>query len=154
MSETIRAYTFRVVLLGSANPSITRTFTLPASSTFQHLHHAIQYSFDWQNSHLHEFTFEPTRTDGAAGVISFDSPTVLMNVGMEKNQNNDEFMGGNSNSYFNEKKLKLSDIWEEDGKARKKVVRNGQVVSLYYLYDFGVSAHHSPFTQRFNWFII
>lgn len=30
LSETTRAYSFRVTLLGSRNPSITRTFTIPS----------------------------------------------------------------------------------------------------------------------------
>src|ERR1700729_1678702 len=137
MSESSHAYTFRVVLLGSRNPSITRTFTLPASSTFQLLHHAIQYSFGWQNSHLHEFTFEPTRTERATGMISLNQRTVLANIGTGQDDNYDDF-GGNGGLYFDEKELKLNDVWEENGKARKSLERNGQVVSLYYLYDFGV----------------
>lgn len=138
MSGTIRAYTFRVTLLGSRNPAITRTFTLPVSSTFQRLHHAIQYTFDWNNSHLHEFTFEPTRTEKANGMISFNPRNVLVTIGMGKHA--DDYFEGNQVLYFEESKLKLSDIWEGNGKARKNVLENGQVVSLYYLYDMGVSA--------------
>jgi hypothetical protein len=52
----------------------------------------------------------------------------------------DDFGGDLGQLYFNEWELKLSDVWEEDGKARQSVVRGGQVVPLYYLYDFGVSA--------------
>jgi hypothetical protein len=75
-----------------------------------------------------------------------------MNIGMGKDQNGDDFAGGNGNLYFDETKLKLSDIWEESGKARKDAVRNGQVASLYYLYDFGVSAPPFSIAQGINWF--
>lgn len=59
---------------------------------------------------------------------------------MGKDDDGDDFGGGNNASYFDEKELKLNDVWEEDGRARQSVIRNGRVVSLYYLYDFGVSA--------------
>ncbi|TFY77672.1 hypothetical protein EWM64_g6338 [Hericium alpestre] len=51
-------YTFRVELAESSNPAIYRIFALPATATFERLHYAIQYSFGWQNCHLHEFVFE------------------------------------------------------------------------------------------------
>jgi hypothetical protein len=147
MSNTIRAYTFRVELLGSHDPSITRTFTIPASSTFQRLHHAIQYTFGWQNSHLHAFTFEPARTEISTGAISLSPQTVLMNIGMGE-ENASDYSGIESGvPYFFEKELRLSDVWEENGKARRSVVRHGQVVSLYYLYDFGVSAANLRLTN-------
>jgi hypothetical protein len=72
-------------------------------------------------------------------MISLSPRTVLMSVGMGQDEDVDRFGGRNSRLYFHEKELKLSDVWEDNGKARKSVVRNGQVVSLYYLYDFGVS---------------
>jgi len=62
-----------------------------------------------------------------------------MSVGMGQDEDVDCFGGRNNRPYFHEKELKLSDVWEDNGKVRKSVVRNGQVVPLYYLYDFGVS---------------
>lgn len=71
-------------------------------------------------------------------MISFNPRNVLVTIGMGKHA--DDYFEGNQVLYFEESKLKLSDIWEGNGKARKNVLENGQVVSLYYLYDMGVSA--------------
>ena len=32
------------------------------------------------------------------------------------------------------------DVWEENGKVKKSMIRDGCVVLLYYLYNFGVSS--------------
>lgn len=65
-----------------------------------------------------------------------------MDLGMGSVEDLDPFEGvppSASRPYFCEKEIRLSDVWEGNGKARKSVVRDGKVVSLYYLYDFGVS---------------
>ncbi len=61
-----RYYEFEVSLQ-EAQPRIWRRFLLRTTSTFRHLHAAIQDSFGWQDSHLWEFrlpTYEGTPIAG------------------------------------------------------------------------------------------
>lgn len=129
-------YTFHVEILGSRNPTVTRTFTLPASSTFQGLHHAIQYTFGWNGSQPHAFTFEPTRTHRVDGFLL--PRTVLMDIGMGDAEEYGVYGAGDERPYFDEKDIKLSDVWEENGKARKGAMRGGNMASLFYMYGYEV----------------
>ncbi len=43
------------ITLNNTNPAIWREVTVPASITFFFLHHIIQISMGWRNSHLFEF---------------------------------------------------------------------------------------------------
>lgn len=47
-------YVMRIDLIG-IKPAIWRRLSLPAEASFLDLHRAIQESFDWDDSHLHEF---------------------------------------------------------------------------------------------------
>lgn len=51
MNETISLK----ITLNKTNPSIWRTVLVPSSVTFFDLHHIIQISMGWKNSHLFEF---------------------------------------------------------------------------------------------------
>ena len=42
------------------SPRISRTLSMPATSTFNELHHAIQAAFEWDDSHTWEFTIWST----------------------------------------------------------------------------------------------
>ncbi|KAG1773483.1 hypothetical protein EDD22DRAFT_204995 [Suillus occidentalis] len=90
----VRTYTFKVELIGSRNPVISRTFSVPASWTFQRLHAAIQYAFGWQNCHLHNFTFEPARrppTREERRFISMDyrEKLVVIHMGTPEDEDDD-----------------------------------------------------------------
>lgn len=54
-SESARNYLILATLSGSTNPTITRLLSLPPSLTFDKLHHVLQISFGWTNSHMHDF---------------------------------------------------------------------------------------------------
>jgi hypothetical protein len=48
-------FQLRISLLGS-EPEIWRTIQISADASLSRLHKAIQSAFDWEDSHLHEFT--------------------------------------------------------------------------------------------------
>lgn len=123
----VRAYTFKVELLGSKNPVITRTFTIPASWTFFQLHAAIQYTFGWENSHLHSFTFDqPTRRKTLLRIESSDADEF------------DDDFGFGAGTTIVDVKIRLSDVWEERGKYRQNASHDDELGICCYLYDFGV----------------
>lgn len=124
----VRAYTLKVELLGSDNPVITRTFTIPASWTFHKLHAAIQYTFGWQDCHLHSFTFE--QAVGGRG-------PALLRIESADSEEFDDFDVGGGASVI-DTKIRLSDVWEERGKYRQDASHNGRLGTCSYLYDFGV----------------
>ncbi|KAG6331597.1 hypothetical protein ID866_7488 [Astraeus odoratus] len=140
---SVSAYTLKLELIGSQDPAITRTFTVPASWTFRKLHSAIQYTFGWQNCHLHSFTFEPA--DGSElgsnddGQFAFDDGKPLLEIHMGADE--DEFGFGDGINAgiarIQENEIRLCDVYEEGGSYRKKVVKGGKLGDCIYLYDFG-----------------
>ena len=48
-------YLLQIDLIGSENPSISRTLSVPPSTTLNTLHSAIQVAFGWGNVHPHRF---------------------------------------------------------------------------------------------------
>lgn len=54
-SENTNNYLILATLSGSTNPTITRLLSVPPSLTFDKLHHVLQISFGWTNSHMHDF---------------------------------------------------------------------------------------------------
>lgn len=128
----VRAYTLKVGLLGSDNPVITRTFTIPASWTFHKLHAAIQYTFGWQDCHLHSFTFE--RADGRG--------PALFRIESADSEEFDDFDVGGGTTNVTDTKIRLSDVWEERGKYRQNASHNGRLGTCSYLYDFGDNWEH------------
>ena len=61
-AQLAAGWTFRVrVDLVGAKPPIWRRLELPGSITLAQLHEVLQVAFDWDNSHLHEFTAGRTR---------------------------------------------------------------------------------------------
>ncbi|KAG1821787.1 MM3350-like domain-containing protein [Suillus subaureus] len=113
----IRTYIFKVDLLESRDPQISRTFSIPASWTFQKLHAAIQHVFLWQNEHLHVFTFQ-----------------IPIGGGINKVGPNDIVL--------DEKTVKLKDIWDDSGRYRGDVTNNGTLGGCFYEYDFGDAWEH------------
>jgi len=137
----VPAYTFKVELIGSRNPTISRTFTIPASWTFYRLHAAIQYSFGWLNCHLHQWSFEPARrppTNAERGFISLERREKLLVIHMGTPEDEDDEWG-QAGICVGEKEIRMRDVWEEDGDCREAAVKDGMLGTCYYLYDFGVS---------------
>jgi len=136
----IQTYVFKVDLLDSRDPQISRTFSIPASWTFQKFHAAIQHVFSWQNEHLHVFTFHVPLEGGRNMVVSIQDTSIM-------GQNGE----GDGPNYvvFDEREVKLKDIWEEDGKHRNDVTSNGALGGCFYEYDFSVSGP-SDFV-KFQW---
>lgn len=66
----------------------------------------------------------------------------------------DPFAPGGYRQQVDDKKLKLSDIWEENGNVRAKVLKEGRVVPLLYSYDFGVSAFESSRTTCCSYLLL
>jgi len=125
----VQTYIFKVDLLDSRDPKISRTFSIPASSTFQKLHAAIQHVFSWQNEHLHLFTFHVPLEGGRNKVVSIQDTDMM---------GRDEGEGPND-IVLDEKSIKLKDVWQEGGRYRKDVTSNGTLGGCFYEYDFGVS---------------
>ncbi|KAG2756613.1 hypothetical protein P692DRAFT_20526860 [Suillus brevipes Sb2] len=141
----VRIYTFKVELIGSRNPVISRTFSVPASWTFQRLHAAIQYAFGWQNCHLHHFTFESARrppTREERRFISMDYREKLVVIHMGTPEDEDDDWATSARARFSEKDIKLNDLFEETGKYRQMALKDGAMAKCYYLYDFGDNWEH------------
>lgn len=141
----VRVYTFKVELIGSRNPVISRTFSVPASWTFQRLHAAIQYAFGWQNCHLHHFTFESARrppTREERRFISMDHREKLVVIHMGTPEDEDDDWATSARARFSEKDIKLNDLFEETGKYRQMALKDGAMAKCYYLYDFGDNWEH------------
>ncbi|KIK41714.1 hypothetical protein CY34DRAFT_84897 [Suillus luteus UH-Slu-Lm8-n1] len=141
----VRIYTFKVELIGSRGPVISRTFSIPASWTFQRLHAAIQYAFGWQNCHLHHFTFEPARRPPAREerrFISMDYREKLVVIHMGAPEDEDDDWATSARARFSEKDIKLNDFFEETGKYRQMALKDGAMAKCYYLYDFGDNWEH------------
>ncbi|KAG6329400.1 hypothetical protein ID866_9689 [Astraeus odoratus] len=141
----VRAYTFKVELLGSRAPVITRTFSIPAAWTFRKLHAAIQYTFGWQHCHLHYFMFEPPRRPQPPeerGLFSFEIREQLLEVHMGTPE--DEYDEGiiRSNFRISENEIRLCDVWDERGRYRQHAMKEGRLGECYYLYDFGDNWEH------------
>jgi len=127
----IQTYVFKVDLLDSRDPKISRTFSIPSSWTFQKFHAAIQHVFSWQNEHVHVFTFHIPLEGARNKVVSIQDTDML---GWD-----DEAEGPN-NIVFEERTVKLNDIWEEGGKYRREVTNNATLGGCFYEYDFGDEA--------------
>ncbi|KAF8586921.1 hypothetical protein K439DRAFT_1631213 [Ramaria rubella] len=113
-----RAYVFHVELMYSSGPKITRIVTAPEWFTFQQLHMAIQYTFGWQNCHIHTFQFRKKRKH-------------FLEIGMREN------MFGGFGHAQDERQVKLSDVYDATGSLRPHASQDGDIVPLIYQYDFG-----------------
>ena len=111
-----------------------RKVAVPSWYTFKQFHFVLQYIFGpWQNCHLHNFMFQ--RNEAGPRSISFGPRDVLLEV---NHKGDVETMFGPRREWIDERELKLSDIYAEDGRMRSKVLSNRSVVPLIYEYDFGV----------------
>ncbi|KAG1872041.1 MM3350-like domain-containing protein [Suillus tomentosus] len=128
----IRTYIFKVDLLESRDPEISRTFSIPASWTFQKLHAAIQHVFLWQNEHLHVFTFQIPIGGGINKVVSIQDTDIM-------GRDDEE---GPNDIVLDEKNVKLKDVWDSNGRYHRDVTNDGTLGGCFYEYDFGDSWEH------------
>lgn len=49
-----------------SDPPVTRTLSVPAATTFETLHQALQIAFDWAHSHAHDFVVHDPAYDASA----------------------------------------------------------------------------------------
>ncbi|KAK1232518.1 hypothetical protein PQX77_004369 [Marasmius sp. AFHP31] len=129
-----KTYTFKIKLVGSTKPVITRTVDVPSWYTFQWFHFVIQYAFGpWQQCHPHEFSYETETPKRRGGIPDQPALRILPESGAPRS-----LAGGRS---MFEKELKLSDIYDRSGKYHSLVVREGAFLPLKYLYEFGKWEH-------------
>lgn len=115
------AYTFRVKISNCEDPTVIRTFTLPATSSFSRLHYAIQYSFGWISVNEHEFLFmEPS-----------DAPGALLCIENRRRPHD------TCAHRIQEEKVFLCGIWGHfsTGMLKRRLARNEKVVPLEYCYE-------------------
>lgn len=130
-----QSYVFDVELLDISDPKITRKVAVPSWWTFKQFHLVLQYIFlPWQNYHLHTFQF---LKDHPVRFNSVDGQEILLELGREGD-------GGSFDSYnwFDERKVKLSDVFGVDGRLRSQILYNGDISPLLYRYDFGDNWEH------------
>lgn len=138
------AYTFKLTLLGTSDPVITRVFDVPAWFTFRQLHYTIQYAMGpWDDAHLHEFSFEMPLT-GERSILN--ARKAVLKIGSEPEQviNLPGVPTPRPPPFEIETNIQLSDVFDADGRLHNVVAPNGNVLPLFYLYDFGVRESHSP----------
>ena len=127
-----RNYIIHVQILDIAHPRVTRTFSIPPSTTFFTLHHAIQIAFGWQNQHSHQFEISNIPAiwiDDKKSPPQPTGPHTLLTI-----QNAEMYSDGDDTPSVDEKTTKLSDVFEQDQYKNK---------ALEYTYDFGDSWEHS-----------
>lgn len=125
---------FDVELLGSSNPKITRKVAVPSWWTFKQFHFVLQYIFlPWKNCHLHSFEFLKRLGDAPVRYGFSFRKEVLLELCHDGDV---EYV---SQNWFDERSVKLSDVFDENGRHRSLVLVNGTFAPLLYEYDFGVS---------------
>ena len=73
-------YILKITLVGTSEPTICRTLSVPCDYTFDDLHHAIQVAFGWTNTHLYKFDIVSPRT--GESVVSIEDQRDLP-IGMD-----------------------------------------------------------------------
>jgi Plasmid pRiA4b ORF-3-like protein len=126
-------YLLQIDLLNVTNPSISRTLSVPASTTFHTLHCAIQVAFDWRDSHVHSFEiFNATPAANASrehGILA-PRPPVLLKLDPNPERDTSPFGPAPQSS----KQWRLRDVFENPTYKDK---------AIEYLYDFGDNWMHS-----------
>ena len=121
MPTAIPIYQLKITLK-DISPPIWRRILIPAHATFSDLHEAIQLSFGWTDSHLHEFCTEKRNGIYIDGKIT-DPRT-----------------------------LDVADSWGEPPKDERKVKLRERLPEagqrLGYTYDFGDTWEHEVFLEK------
>ena len=135
-------YLLQIDLIGSDNPSISRTLSVPPSTTFDTLHSAIQVAFGWRNAHTHHFDIfdAPPLSGKQEPRLLFSAlPRVLVHLEPEPGESSFQERGTH---YETSTVWTLSQVFE-DTKYKEKRIE--------YLYDFGDNwVHHITLIGRAN----
>lgn len=132
------SYVFCLELPGSRDPLVTRTFSIPATSRFDRLHHSIQFGFGWRNRHPHEFAFRP----GPPGLFDDDEHELsAMRVGTLPDKAGPAGQGvlPDTVELVDERSINLGHIWGQHGRYRKMAMMDGRIAPLWYTYGSRVS---------------
>lgn len=128
-------YLLQIELMGISDPSVTRTLSVPASTTFYTLHCAIQVAFDWRNCHLHRFEILDTVPSGTGSEpyrgIFDPKPRILL--ALEPDPESGDYDGFGPFPE-NSKQFTLQSLFENETYKNKKIE---------YQYDFGDHWNHS-----------
>ncbi|KIY44789.1 hypothetical protein FISHEDRAFT_50671, partial [Fistulina hepatica ATCC 64428] len=136
-----KAYMFEFELLGSSSPVIKRTVDVPSWYTFQELHYVIQYAFGpWQLCHLHEFNFTLSKPN-RSGKISLGMQRDVLKLLDRHDAEEAEELITNARVEL-EDRVYLKDVFDPHGRLHNVVTRNGSILPLIYLYDFGDNWEH------------
>ena len=132
-----RNYILRIKIEGVTKPEIIRTLSVPPSTTFNQLHHAIQIAFNWEYAHLHIFEVHDSPPDYTkAGSRRIRAPPRRALLSIDPRESNVGAMGarwdGGESFKSHEKTLRY--VFENDKYKHK---------FLQYRYDFGDEWEHS-----------
>jgi len=124
-----------VTLVGSHDPVITRTFDIPAHHSFQKLHFAIQYAFDWNCTHLQEFRFASRGENTENDRIGLHDSGVVLKLGVPHPDSEITLPGmRREKPMVFERLVKLSDVFSQGGSRRQQLTRpDGTLYPLFYM---------------------
>jgi hypothetical protein len=132
-----RNYILRIKIEGITKPEIIPTLSVPPSTTFDQLHHAIQIAFKWEHAHLYIFeVFDSPPDYTKAGSRRIRARPRQARLSIDPPESNLGAMGarwdGGESFKIHEKTVRY--VFEDD-KYKSKF--------LQYKYDFGDQWEHS-----------
>ncbi|KAL1669420.1 MM3350-like domain-containing protein [Schizophyllum commune] len=139
----IKAYTFTIELMTGFKPPIKRTVDVPASFTFRDLHCVVQYAFGWDSSHVHMFSFYNQKAKKRGGRYIFNDQNEVLHVKAARNGFKPMFGAVPEDCVVREDQVKLSDVFDDNGKFREVVDMEGKpACPIVYTYDLGENWEH------------
>ena len=132
-----RNYILKIDLQEVTDPPVSRTLSVPPTTTFHKLHYAIQIAFGWHNAHLYHFqviNLPALKTPNASTRHRYVPPRVLLQLDGPGLDNDFCFDDDERVPSKDVKETRLCDVLEP-AKYRNKFIE--------YLYDFGDSWEHS-----------
>lgn len=126
--------------MDSSDPVVSRTFDIPSWFTFRQLHYTVQYAMAWTVSHAHSFSCKKMST-GKTSRRALPARKELLKILSKEGlryANYDDMYSLDDIPTEDEAQVKLSDVYDSDGRLRDVVSPNGVPPVLMYLYDFGV----------------
>lgn len=128
-----RDYILQICLREVTDPPVTRKLSVPPSTNFHKLHHAIQLAFGWNNVHLYQFqVLNKPPMNYASTPRRYIPPKVLLRLPGPGMVNN--LFGEDDIILKSPKTVQLREVFE---RAKYK---NGYIE---YLYDLGDNWEHS-----------
>ena len=132
-----RNYILKIDLEEVTDPVVSRTLSVPPTTTFHKLHYAIQIAFGWDNAHLYHFqviSLPALNTPNASKRRRLAPPRVLLQLDGPGLDNDIWFDDEERVPNKDVEQTRLCDVLEL-AKYRNKFIQ--------YLYDFGDSWEHS-----------